>query len=45
MSRFEASSEEIRDFKLLASDSLDVDDDLSVAISDSKDDRAFSVTR
>ena len=45
VSRLDASSDEIRDFKLLASDSFVVEDDLSVEISDSKDDRAFSVTR
>ena len=45
VSLLEASREEIRDLRLLDSDSLVVEDDLSVAISDSKDDRAFSVTR
>ena len=43
MSRLEASSEEMRDFSELTSDSLDVEDDLSEEISDSRDDRAFSI--
>ena len=45
MSRLEASSDEIRDFNELASDSFDVEDDLSVAISDSRVERMFSAER
>lgn len=45
VSLLEASREEIRDLRLLDSDSFVVEDDLSVAISDSRDDREFSVTR
>lgn len=35
----------MRDLRVLVSDSLDVDDDFSVAISDSNEDRVFSKTR
>ena len=42
MSRFDASREVIRDLSELSSESFDVDDDFSAAISDSKDDRTVS---
>ncbi|KAB8260487.1 hypothetical protein BDV32DRAFT_123004 [Aspergillus pseudonomiae] len=42
VSRFDASSEEMRDFKELTSDSLEVEEDFKAAISDSRLDRIFS---
>ena len=45
VSLLEASSDDIRDFNELASDSFDVEDDLSVAISDSRVERVFSAER
>ncbi|PLN84706.1 hypothetical protein BDW42DRAFT_30245 [Aspergillus taichungensis] len=42
VSRLDASRDAMRDLRELASDSLDVDEDLSEAISDSRVDRVFS---
>lgn len=43
VSLFEASREEMRDFKELTSDSLEVEEDFKEAISDSRLDRIFSI--
>ena len=42
MSRLEASRDEMRDLRDAVSDSFDVEDDLSVEISDSRVERAVS---